>query len=102
MVPFTDKKVGKGCSRTALLDFEEGVQLEANEMWLPFCSWILKGVKGYCGAGCLDLTSAKSDRSMTAVKLEGLTSYARRVQGSLQGGAKSSLSISSQLIEDLS
>jgi hypothetical protein len=80
MVPFTDKKVGQGCSRTALLDFEEGVQLEANEIWL--CSWILKGVKSHCRAGCLDLTSAKSDRSMTAVKLEGLTSYARRVQGS--------------------
>ena len=69
---------------------------------LLYLDFLLKGVKGHCGAGGLDLTSAKSDRSMTAVKLEGLTSYARRVQGSLEGGAKSSLSISSQLIEDLS
>lgn len=60
----------KRCSRIALLDFEKGVQLKANEMWLPFCTWILKGVKSHCGGGCLDLTSAKSDRSMTAVKLE--------------------------------
>jgi hypothetical protein len=43
MVPFIDKRVGK--RRTVvgqpLLDFEKGVQLKANEMWLPFCTRVL-------------------------------------------------------------
>lgn len=81
MVPFIDKKVGKGVGGQPCWILRKEYNLKQMKcgflLYLEF--FFLKGVKGHCGAGCLDLTSAKSDRSMTAVRrVDGLCkAYAR-------------------------